>query len=177
MLYESTDDGQSWQYLSTPAPDKGFAIFEEPCICEYAPGKLSMLIRTLKGWDGEKITRAQLYSTVSEDGGRTWSTPVDTGIHGEPAAMTALPGGKVLVVYGYRKEPQGVRARICSGTLDDLCAAQEFIIRDDGKQVDCGYPWIAPMGDGIYSIAYYLNPPECDGTGGIWVSTVKIDLT
>ena len=72
-----------------------------------------------------------------------------------------LPSGNVLIVYGYRREPYGIRARV----LDPECRApgdaQEHVIRRDGGVLDLGYPHAALMRDGRVVIVYYFN-----GAGG-----------
>lgn len=182
VLYESRDNGSSWQYLSTPAPDQGMAVFEEPSLTLTSTGKLVLMIRTHKTPSGEEYRlpdekgtkRAKLWRCESSDGGRTWSVPEDLGFHGEPAATAVMDDGRVLLVYGYRIPPFGVRGRICNADLSDAATAEEFIIRDDSDQPDCGYPWIAPMGDNKYMIAYYMNPLDCDGSGGIFATLAEV---
>jgi len=174
VLYESRDDGTTWQYLSTPAPDHGVAVFEEPSMIRTRSGKLVMVIRTHKDPEGHATQRARLWRTESSDGGLTWTPPQDLGIHGEPATLAMMDDGRVLLVYGYRIEPFGVRGRICNEELTDIPDAEEFVIRDDGGHGDCGYPWIAPMGDDKYIIAYYLNRPDCDGIGGIFATLAEV---
>ena len=182
VLYESRDEGSTWQYLSTPAPDHGKAVFEEPSLVLTDSGKLVLIIRTHKDLSGVQYMlpdengtrRAKLWRCESPDGGRTWSEPVDLGFHGEPAATARMDDGRILLVYGYRLEPFGVRARICNADLSDASAAEEIIIREDGGRADCGYPWIASLGGGKYMIVYYLNQPGCDGTGGIYATLGEV---
>lgn len=184
VLYESRDEGSSWQYLSTVAPDHGVGVLEEPFMIETDSGKLVMIIRTHKSVEGEEFTytlsdgskdkRAHLYRTESSDNGKTWSEAQDLNIHGEPAALAKMDDGRILLVYGYRRAPFGVRGRICNHDASDIAEAEEFIIRDDGGQSDGGYPWIAPMGNNTYMIVYYRNPPELDGSGGIFGTIAEI---
>ena len=174
VLYQSLDDGQSWQYLSTPAPDRNMAVFEEPALILTSTGKLVIIIRTHKSPSGEETRRARLWRTESTDGGLTWSEPADLGIHGEPATLARMEDGRNLLVYGYRCAPEGVRGRICNADLSDIPEAEEFIIRDDNGQPDCGYPWIAPMGDNKYLIVYYMDPPANLGSGGIYATLAEV---
>ena len=181
VLYESRNNGESWQYLATPAPDMGEAVFEEPSIIQTVSGKLVLIIRTHKNTDGEEYPlpppdgakRAMLFRCESTDGGKTWSTPVNIGIHGEPAATIRMDDGRILLTYGCRIAPFGIRGRICNEDLSNAAEAEEFIIRDDAGRADCGYPWIASLGDNKYIIIYYLNPPD-DGCGGIYATVAEI---
>lgn len=173
-LYRSSDEGQSWQFAGVPADDGGVAIFEEPNLCMTNSGKLVALIRCHRSPEGEPYARARLWRTESADGGASWSTPCDLGIHAEPVASYRLPDGRFLLACGYRLEPCGVRARLCDPELTDIAAAPEFIIRDDGGWPDTGYPWIAPLSDSRYLVVYYMNPPAVNGAGGIEASIIEV---
>ena len=175
VLYESHDDGLTWQYLSTVADHRGEGVFEEPCLYITPSGKFVMIIRTHRGYDGNHLQRAQLYICESTDGGRTWTEPRDTGVHGEPATACRLPDGRVLVAYGYRKPPEGVRARVCNPELTDFETAEEYIIRDDAGHADVGYPWIVPLTDGTMMLFYYMNKKSFDGSGGIFASVLEVN--
>ncbi|MBQ7207716.1 MAG: exo-alpha-sialidase [Lentisphaeria bacterium] len=182
VLFESSDDGATWRYLAAPAPDGGTAVFEEPCLVLTKSGKLVLIIRTHKTPEGREYRlpdekgakRAMLWKCESSDGGRTWNEPVDLGIHGEPAAACVMDDGRILLVYGYRIEPYGVRGRICNAELTDIAEAEEFVVRDDGGRPDCGYPWVTALGNGRYMIVYYLNRPGWDGSGGIFATVAEI---
>lgn len=180
VVYESRDNGETWQYLATPAEANGVAVFEEPCITRTDSGKIVLLIRTHKSPSGEEYPdeagtkRARLWRCESADGGRTWTEPVDLGIHGEPAATCRMDDGRILVTYGYRMDPFGVRARICNPEMTDIAEAEEIIIRDDATRPDCGYPWVAALGNNQYIIVYYMNPLGTGSAGGIYVTTAEI---
>ncbi|MBR7131755.1 MAG: exo-alpha-sialidase [Lentisphaeria bacterium] len=177
VLYESRDDGQSWQFLSTVADHKGSGVFEEPFLYITPSGKFVMLMRTHRAPGGEKITRANCFVAESTDGGRSWSEPVDTGIHMEPPCACRLADNRVLVAYGYRIEPEtGVRARICDPELTNLTEAEEIIIRNDGERADTGYPQIVPLGGNRYMIFYYMNPLRDEGReNGIYGTVVEVE--
>ncbi len=174
-VYRSIDAGTSWQFLTLAADGRGVGVLEEPCLCITNSGKWVMLMRCHRSPAGERFERARLWVAESADRGRSWSDPCDTGIHAEPAAAERLPDGRFLVAYGYRMEPFGVRARVCNAELTDIAEAPEFIIRADGGRTDTGYPWIAPLGEGRYLVAYYLNPVEFRGSGGIFGSVVEVE--
>jgi len=175
VLYESTDDGLTWHYLSTVADHRGEGVFEEPCLCITPSGKYVMFIRTHRGYDGVHKQRAELFTCESLDGGRTWSEPHPTGVHGEPATACQLEDGRYMVAYGYRKPPEGVRARICNSELTDFEVAEEFVLRDDVGYADVGYPWIVPLGGNKYMVFHYANKHEYDGNSGIFGIVVEVD--
>lgn len=173
-IYQSSDNGKSWQYLVTPAEDHGVAVFEEPFLYVTDSGKWVMLIRCHRSVTGERFESAQLFVTESFDGGKSWSVPYNTGVHAEPPSACRLQDGSVLVVYGYRQEPYGVRARICDSELCNISSAKEYIIRDDAGQGDTGYPAAVPIGDNRYLVVYYINHPSYNGAAAIESSIITI---
>ena len=66
-----------------------------------------------------------------------------------------LKDGRLVVTYGYRAEPYGIRARISSdegATWND-----EVVLRSDGGTWDLGYPRTVQRPDGKLVTAYYYN--------------------
>ena len=166
VIYESCDNGEKWEYFSTAADCRGVSIFEEPRLHITPSGKYVMLIRCHR--DGDQLfERAVLYITESLDKGKTWSTPVNTKIHAEPATSFQLDKTRIAVAYGYRKAPFGIRLRICNEELTDIESAQEYIIRDDAGNIDTGYPWISRIGKNKFLITYYINKREYKGAAQI----------
>ena len=175
VVYRSTDDGMTFQYLATPAPDRGVGIYEEPFLYVTPSGKYVLFIRCHRDdRTGAEYERAMLYVTESTDRGRSWSPVKNIGIHAEPSAAHRLENGKCLLVYGYRLEPFGVRGRVCDAELTDIANAEEFIIRDDGGRIDTGYPWIASLGYDRYVVVYYNNNLVHKGAGGIECTILEI---
>ena len=80
---------------------------------------------------------------------------------GHPFHPLALRDGRVLLTYGYREPPYGIRARLLSGPLADPDTADEVVIRADGPCPDIGYPWAVELDDGRVLVCYYWT----DGDG------------
>ncbi len=95
----------------------------------------------------------QLYLAHSFDSGLSWTKPIDTGIFGQPGALTKLSSGDLLATYGYRKTPFGVRARVLS--TENWKWGEEVIIRDDSNTWDCGYPFSLELMPGKILSVYY----------------------
>ena len=100
--------------------------------------------------------------SYSNDKGKTFSKPVFTDIKGYPLNPLILSDGKLLLTYGYRLKPYGVRA-IVFDNADDIfdiykinykANNEEIIIDSDMKSTDCGYPWCIEN-NGIISCVYY----------------------
>jgi len=87
---------------------------------------------------------------------------------GHPASIIAMPDGRLLCTYGYRRKPFGVRASISDDWGVTWRVNQEIIIRKDGgggKGVDdgdLGYPISIVLRDGSIFTAYYLNTKGSD---------------
>ncbi|MBI3943783.1 MAG: exo-alpha-sialidase [Chloroflexi bacterium] len=148
----SDDQGVTWQARGRIANDpEGNFYYNETGVYQCPSGKLVAFIRV------EQDPQKSLYTSFSTDQGRTWSPPRREGIQGYPYQAARLPGGRVLLAYGYRYEPMGVRARLLDPECEDIAGAEEIILRDDGGMRDLGYPHVLPLADGTALISYYHN--------------------
>ncbi|HIA47237.1 MAG TPA: exo-alpha-sialidase [Candidatus Hydrogenedentes bacterium] len=147
-LITSDDGGLTWDYRSPIAQDPK-VVFNEASIYETPKGDIVTFIRTANFDDHTVVAR-------STDGGEsfTWE---DAGFQGHPHFPLRLPDGRVLLVYGYRHKPMGIRARILNAECTDYKESTEIILRDDGGSSDLGYPWATMMADGRVLVCYYFN--------------------
>jgi len=166
-LIESFDGGVSWNYVCEMlrAPGEKHRYYDEGFLYRAPSGRLICVFRCYdEGGLMEYIT--------SEDGGYTWSKPIKTTVWGFPQTIAPLSGNRALLTYGYRRDPWGVRARICNAELTDMETADEIIIYDGGKHTDLGYPSGIELNDGSILITYYCN--DTDGIsiikGSIYIS-------
>jgi hypothetical protein len=94
---------------------------------------------------------------VSGDDGRTWeklSRPAPaTG--GNPPSLVELEDGRLVLTYGYRLEPYGIRARISNDRGQTW--GEEIVLRDDGGNWDLGYTRTVQRPDGKMVTVYYYN--------------------
>ena len=147
-LLESADRGETWQHRSVIAHDESGQIrFQEPALCEDGSGGLVCFMRTA-GADG------RLATSHCEDGIH-WSKPKIHELVGQPFHPLLLADGRILLSYGYRNKPFGIRARLLAKPLDNPDAAEEIIIRDDGLSPDIGYPWAVELHDARVLLSYY----------------------
>ena len=62
------------------------------------------------------------------------------GFYGHSLSAVRLPDNRVLLTYGYRREPCGIRAKILNKECTDFATSDEIILRDDnGPGTDVGY--------------------------------------
>ena len=69
---------------------------------------------------------------------------------------------RVLLVYGYRHPPYGIRARVLDPECTGVASAPEVVLRDDGGNGDLGYPWATMISEREALVVYYFN--RNDGT-------------
>lgn len=158
-LIESRDGGVAWTYVGPIAVDEKIS-FNETSLVETAGGDIVAFLRTA-GFGGRGAVAR------STDRGKTFLPWKDMGFVGEPFQATRLPDDRILLVYGYRTKPCGIRARQLdkeARSVGDapLADAPEIVLRDDGGSGDLGYPWSVVLPDGKVLVAYYFN--KADGT-------------
>ena len=58
------------------------------------------------GWNEDTVTdeRLENHITYSEDGGKTWSAPISTGILGQASSVCAIGGEKLLALHAVRRD-------------------------------------------------------------------------
>lgn len=150
-LLISTDEGETWVQKGVVAKSDSIT-FNEASVYETPKGDIIGFIRTANYGDTAVIAR-------SVDGGETFDWE-PMGFKGHPFQATRLPDDKVLLVYGYRHEPYGIRAKILNSECTDFATAEEIIIREDGGTTDIGYPWAVILNDDQVLISYYYNKDD-----------------
>ena len=139
----SRDGGETWKESYIIAEDSGNRIhYQEPAFVQLPDGRICCMLRTT-GADGF------LYQAVSEDGGKTWSSPKSSGVQGEAPDLHLTPDGTLL--FAYRDFwPRGVsfvRSYDWGRTWER--EAQLFSADDD-----CGCPNIVTLDDGFLAVHY-----------------------
>jgi sialidase-1 len=165
-LLVSDDKGMTWRYTAPVAVDPKVA-FNEVSIYETPRGDLVAFLRTAGFNDHAVIVR-------STDGGKTFQPWQDMGFQGHPLHALRLADHRVLLVYGYRHPPYGIRARILNPECTDFATAAEIVIRDDGGTTDLGYPWSVQLDDRRALVVYYFNVG--DGPRHIAGSVLEVGL-
>jgi hypothetical protein len=163
-IARSTDGGLTWCDPTLIA--RGF---NETALAPLTGGTLLAALRT-----NIPEVADHVWLSRSEDQGRTWSEPRQITQPSEhPADLLALADGSVLMTYGRRHEPCGVRALILRGDNQ----SEELLLADDAVSGDCGYPSSVQLSDGRIVSAYYAagtadwqiyNPEGCVARAVVW---------
>lgn len=146
-VFVSIDQGESWQrrgMATFPNPD-----WHEHMIVERKDGSLWMLARTAKG----------LMESLSVDGGRTWSTPVNSKIKHPNARfhIRRLQSGRLLLIkHGDTIEAHNGRFQLSAWLSDDDGHTWNGgLVLDERKGIS--YPDGFQSPDGTLYISYDRN--------------------
>lgn len=151
------DGGQSFNFESFVGeePD-GYAIM--PASLKMNDGSILSLVRCSTPGKGPD-RKAWIEQYRSFDEGKSWTLEgraVDnTGFGGNPPTLTRLGDKKLLLVYGFRDAPFGMRARTSSD--EGASWSDDIVLRDDGGMSDLGYPRTVALDDGKALTVYYFN--------------------
>ncbi len=163
-LMTSTDKAETWTYACPIAIDDK-VTFNETSLIQTKKGDWVAFMRT-DAFEG-KLAYAR-----STDGGKSFEPWQDGGFFGHPFHAIHLKDGRVLLVYGYRQQPFGIRVKILNAECTDIATAQEYVLREDGGNTDIGYPWAVQLSDGRILVSYYYNIN--DGTRHIAASLLEL---
>lgn len=158
LVYRSTDDGTSFHFLSFITPDDesryGGLVQMYPRGLMLPNGRLLCALRLDRDWAGDMWT--ELYK--SDDGGRTWQFLSRVNDFGAPGAPLRMSDGRLVVVYGSRLPPAGIRAVVSED--EGLTWGPEILVRDDGGSWDVGYPRAWEAEPGRIGAIYYYNTKD-----------------
>jgi hypothetical protein len=147
-LITSSDKGLTWNYSAPVAVDEKIS-FNEASAYQTPKGDIVAFLRTAGFEDQACIAR-------STDGGATFRWQ-GMGFKGHPLQAMRLGDQRVLLVYGYRHKPFGIRARVLNAECTDFATAPEIVLRDDGGTTDLGYPWAVALDAKRVLVVYYFN--------------------
>ncbi len=154
-VIRSRDDGKTWGDLSLIAPN-----MNETALISLPDGDL---LAVLRGADNDQA----LHSTLSRDGGRSWSVPVQiTQASQHPADLVRLSNGDILLTYGNRNPPYRIEGRVSrdrgQSWLDCLLTFSGHLYgytAEESRRTDLGYPSsVVRSESGLGMTMYYYNP-------------------
>ncbi|MDP7396424.1 MAG: sialidase family protein [Lentisphaeria bacterium] len=96
----SSDSGRTWDEYAVVAHDlEGRLLHWNGMFTRLQDDRLFVMYWTKDYHTGQDLT---VHATYSEDEGRTWVEPYDTGIEGQMGSSIDVGGGRVLAVYNRR---------------------------------------------------------------------------
>jgi hypothetical protein len=103
----SADDGATWAdpIPTLNDPDERLAYYDQR-MAALPDGRILTVAWVHDVVDDVTLTGRAAYS---EDGGRTWGAPFDTGMLGGPINPTRLRDGRLLATIARRTVPRGIR--------------------------------------------------------------------
>lgn len=158
----SDDHGVTWNILGEIPQVKGQQMtdwHEADCV-EAANGVIVAQFRNhtpASYTPGGKTSSRGTWQTESADGGKSWSVPHPV-CEGYPPHLLRLPDDRLLMTYGVRTRPYGIRFRL-SGDHGKSWS-DEGILSADALQMDMGYPSTAILADGSLFTLYYAKGPS-----------------
>lgn len=127
----SSDHGRTWPELVPMMndPEQRIAHYDQRCTL-LASGRIVSL-----AWAHDVVADVTLPARVgfSDDGGRTWSAPADTGIMAGPVNPVTLPDGRLFAAYARRTSPRGVRCSLSEDGGRTWRTDRELVIFDESS--------------------------------------------
>jgi len=167
-FFVSSDDGKTWRqalekFIRLPGEEKSTTGLQESGLYEFEDGSL---------WAWSRTDFGCQYESFSEDGGKSWSTPLPNPFFSSPASpMQVKKVGKYTIAvfnpipaYNTREcsNTWGRSPLVCAVSTDDGRSFKNvFHLEDDLENGYC-YPAIFEAKDGIL-FAYYHS----DGVKGM----------
>lgn len=166
----STDDGRHWNWLVALPVRAGDdpKDYHELHAVETGDDGQSLVVHIRN--HNQKNNR-EILQCESNDGGRSWTTPHAIGVWGLPSFLTRLRDGRLLMTYGYRRQPFGNQARLSNDGGRTWSGA--MTISGDGAGGDLGYPSTVQLGDGSLITVWY---ERMEGAGAAVLRQARWEL-
>jgi Neuraminidase (sialidase) len=140
----SPDGGRTWGKPVLIAPR-----FNETVLADLRDGRLVAALRS-------EGSESYVAISFSPDKGGTWTEPRRvTEADEHPADLLVLADGRLLLTYGERNRPYGVRALVSADEGVTWERDKGFILAWDARNRDCGYPSSVQLEDGRIVTVYY----------------------
>lgn len=146
ICVKTNDGGKTWSFVSWIGPEpEDYAIM--PASVRLSDTELLVTVRN----------KTYISCYKSADNGLTWTAmpnPVEDTGAGNPPAMIKMQDGRLLLVYGSRKDPYSILAKISDD--NGTSWSEPYVLRNDGSGRDVGYARVVQRPDGKIVAVYYF---------------------
>ena len=158
-VWKMAADGNEFEYVSSIENiymDGELELSCEPHCIQLPDGKIICHIRVQSN-GGAKKRVFTVFQSVSTDGGKTFSKPVQLlgDLGGSPAHLMLHSSGVLVSTYGYREAPYGQRVMFSKDEGETWDT--DYVIDALGQSGDLGYPATVELKDGSLLTCYYEN--------------------
>lgn len=149
----SNDDGRTWRWQADLPVREGdqASNYHELYMVECNSQRLVVHLR-----NHNPKNKGETLQSESNDGGKTWTVPHSIGVWGLPSHLIKLTDGRLLMSYGYRRKPFGIRTRV-SGD-EGRSWSEPLTITEDGIGSDLGYPTTVELAPSELITIWYETP-------------------
>jgi len=157
VCLKTADGGKSWRFVSAIGPEPaGYAIM--PSTVRLSPAEILTTIRCHEKDHSSGKEDAWIDAYLSRDNGQSWhylNRPAPDLGEGNPPALLRLRDGRLCLIYGVRKAPFRIEARLSHDGGNSWTTP--FVLRGDGASRDLGYPRAVERVDGKVVAVYYFH--------------------
>ncbi len=170
VMMRSTDGGRTWPACTRVAHDPSGRLFHWDMRARVLPD--GRILATFWMFDRESAAYRNIHIAESRDGGHTWSPPWDSGLPGQPAAITQLNGGELALVHVDRESLPCIKMRLSSDGGRSWPEESEFVIAraeitqqgakgsmqdawTEMQSFSLGLPQTSPLPDGDLLVTWY----------------------
>lgn len=133
----SADGGQTWGEFTVVADDpSGQVLWWDQMGAMLRDGRIYTLLWSHRNGTSDDLNN---HWVVSEDEGRSWSTPRETNLRGQVCTPIPLADGRVAAVYNFRHLPEGIRLAV-SDNLTHYDTDGELVVFGAGAEATLGTP-------------------------------------
>ena len=162
----TSDGGRTFQFLGWMTQDTDKRSVMSSTVQLQEGHLVSVMRRKHEQRFGERpsLVKNWIEAAESLDNGSTWTSlgkvaETDQGErNGNPPALVRLPDGRLVVAYGYRDKPYGIRMKASEDGGKSW--GEELVVRKDGATWDLGYPRMVVNGQGKLVLIYYYTTDE-----------------
>lgn len=161
VVYSSKDAGNTWEHTGTVPCGEDCVLqnMHEPHVIELPNGRLLGAIRVHERKTDPMLS---IYTTFSDDKGKTWTVPKCIGVDGLPPHLLLHSSGAIICSYACRTDGNHSERAVVSYDngetwTEDYCLYD--FAENNVQQKDMGYPASVELSDGSILTVYYQCLP------------------